>query len=120
MATLEQLARMLRERDMKDMLAREAARKVQLKADQKAAADERAAARIVEVQSVRRGAWLNHLLLGSPKDVPFDFVAAVVPSDPNEWPPCATPENFSFIPKPKPAAEQTTSLHALLTKGVAR
>ena len=112
---LDQLARILRERDMKDAQAREAQRAAALAVEQKKAAAERESERIATTQAVRRGCWLNFLLASADKSAPVDFSKLEVPADPNAWPPGMSPETFSYVPKPKPAdTNAPTTLSKLL------
>ena len=95
---IDLLERQLRERDLADAARKAAAIELRhhavshllslgLTADQQAAT--RAAAKLAEAQTMRRNAWINHLLVTAPLGKPLDVagIESNIPAAPDVWPP---------------------------------
>src|SRR5262245_42626381 len=86
---VDHLEGLLAERDRKDAETRAAALAAQQVTDDAKSAAERAEAAKAERETIRRGAWVNHLLAQADPNAPVNFQAvdAGIPKDEGQWPP---------------------------------
>lgn len=115
---VEFLEQQLRDRDMADAARRTAAVEVNEKISAEAQAQTRAAAKLAEAQSMRRNAWINHLLTTAPPGKPLDVMAVEsgIPTDPAVWPPGFDESLVAFgtTKLETPQAVTTTTLGKLM------
>jgi len=86
---IEFLEQQVREYQMADATRKAAASEVVAKIEADKTAEQLAAAALKEAQTMRRNAWINHLLVTAPPGKPLDVgaIEADIPTSPDKWPP---------------------------------
>ncbi len=102
-ARVDHLESLLRARDKKDAEAAAAALAAKNATDDAVLTAAKSEAAKKEIEDIRRGSWLNHLLGTVPKDAPVDFAALDQQIPAEGFPPGVDPSMFQYsggtIPK---------------------
>jgi hypothetical protein len=80
---------LVRDYQMADAARKAAAAEVVTKIEADKTNEQRAAAALKEAQTMRRNAWINHLLVTAPAGTPLDInaIETGIPAAPDAWPP---------------------------------
>ncbi len=93
---VDHLESILRERDRTEAATKVAAIEAQHKTDDAKTLAARSEAATLEIEQIRKGSWISHLLATADQSeaVNFGSLSAKIPSD--LWPPGVDPNSFSF------------------------
>lgn len=118
---VDHLESLLRERDRKDAEAAAASLAAKNATDDAKLTAAKAEAAKAEIENIRRGSWLNHLLGQAPPAAPVDFAALDQKIPAEGFPPGVDPSMFQYsggvIPKEVTIDIAKTHIGRLLATG---